>query len=88
MYILHDLWDGIVPREKAFFDDAEYHAAAHRSTDADIRLRETLQPAQQELFDALEKEESTLLNLARRDLFSYAFCMGARLMLDILGETL
>ena len=86
MYILHDLWNGdIVPREKAFFEDEAYRAAAHRLMDADRRLREALQPGQEELFDALQREEDDYLELTRRSIFSYAFCMGARLMLDVLA---
>lgn len=85
MNILNDLWEGsIVPREKSFQGDAEYHAASRRLIDMDNELRETLQPAQRQLLDAIQQEEDALSEITSRDVFTYAFCMGAKMMLAMM----
>ena len=88
MRVLNELWYGdIVPWEKTFFNDPEYREAVHRLAETDKRLREALNPEQTKLLDYTQNAEDELNIVTRRDMFLYAFCLGARMMLDVLEGT-
>ena len=86
MELLKEIWNGISPKEKAFYEDAAYTEAMHRLTEQDALFRATLSQKQEEMLDAMQNEEAALSATDRENMFLYGFCMGARLMLEILGE--
>ena len=86
MKILKQLWEGeIAPQEKTFSQDEAYRMAVGRLADADERLREAMDPAQVELLDREQDIEIELSAIESRDMFLYAFTLGARLILEIMG---
>ena len=85
MKILNELWNGdVLPREKSFHNDPEYRKSAHDLLELDKRLRRALSPEQTEILDEMQNAECELSALTQRDMFYYAFCMGAGLILDVL----
>lgn len=88
MEILKEIWNGISPKEKAFYEDAAYAEAMQRLTEQDALLRSTLSQEQEKMLNAMQKEEAALSNANRQNMFLYGFRMGARLVLEIMEEPL
>ncbi len=86
MGILDQIWNGIAPKEKAFYEDAAYTEAMHRLAQQDALLRATLSQEQESQLNAMQKEEAALSAANRQNMFLYGFRMGARLMLEILDD--
>ena len=87
MYALQELWRGnITPAERFVRSGSEYKETAKKLSDEMDRLMEMISPeakVQKEIVDNLQTD---LTMLSNEDIFIYAFRMGARLMLDVLGE--
>ena len=87
MFVLQELWRGnITPSERFVRSDSEYKKIAGKLSDEMDRLMEMISPeakVQKEIIDNLQAD---LTMLSNEDIFIYAFRMGARLMLDVLGE--
>ena len=87
MYALQELWRGnITPAERFVRSGSEYRKIAGKLSDEMDRLMEMISPeakVQKEIIDNLQADLTLLQN---EDVFIYAFRMGARLMLDVLGE--
>lgn len=88
MEILKEIWNGLSPKEKAFYEDAAYTEAMHRLTEKDALFRATLSQEQENLLNAIQNEEAALSNANRQYMFLYGFRMGARLMLEIMEAPL
>lgn len=88
MEILKEIWNGLSPKEKAFYEDAAYAEAMQRLTEQDALFRATLSQEQEKLLNAIQNEEAALSTANRQNMFLYGFCMGARLMLEILEAPL
>ena len=87
MFVLQELWRGnITPSERFVQAGSEYKKIAGKLSDEMDRLMEMISPeakVQKEIVDNLQTD---LTMLSNEDIFIYAFRMGARLMLDVLGE--
>ena len=85
MFVLQELWRGnITPSERFVRSGSEYKKIAGKLSDEMDRLMEMISPeAQKEIVD---NHQTDLTMLSNEDIFIYAFRMGARLMLDVLGE--
>lgn len=90
MFVLQELWRGnITPSERFVRSGSEYKKIAGKLSDEMDemdRLMEMISPeakVQKEIVDNLQTD---LTMLSNEDIFIYAFRMGARLMLDVLGE--
>ena len=87
MFVLEELWRGnISPAERFVRTGSEYKKIAGKLSDEMDRLMEMISPeakVQKEIVDNLQTD---LTMLSNEDIFIYAFRMGARLMLDVLGE--
>ena len=88
MEILKEIWNGISPKEKAFYEDAAYTEAMRRLTEQDALFRATLSQEQEKLLNAMQNEEAALSNANRQNMFLYGFRMGARLMLEVMEAPL
>ena len=85
MKILNQLWNGeVTPQEKSFFRDEEYRKAVNHLAEADERLRKALDPAQLKLLEQEQDAEIELSAAESRDMFLYAFTLGAKLILEIM----
>ena len=87
MFVLQELWRGnITPSERFVRSGSEYKKIAGKLSDEMDRLMEMISPeakVQKEIVDNLQTD---LTMLSNEDIFIYAFRLGARLMLDVLGE--
>ena len=88
MEILKEIWNGISPKENAFYEDAAYAEAMHRLTEQDALFRATLSQEQEEMLTAMQNEEAMLSTVNRQNMFLYGFRMGARLMLEVIEAPL
>ena len=88
MDILKEIWNGLSPKEKAFYEDAAYAEAMQRLTEQDALLRATLSQEQEKMLNAMQNEEAALSNANRQNMFLYGFRMGARLVLEIMEAPL
>lgn len=87
MYVLNKLWTGeISPMERMIRPGSAYQkTVAEISTKMDI-LMEALSPEEKTQVEELEDLKGNLNLLAEEEQFLYGFRMGARMMLDIMGE--
>lgn len=88
MELLKEIWNGISPKKKAFYEDAAYVEAMHRLTEQDALFRVTLSQEQEKMLNAMQNEEAALSTANRQNMFLYGFRMGARLMLEIMEAPL
>ena len=88
MEILKEIWNGLTPKEKAFYEDAAYAEVMHRLTEKDALFRATLSQEQEKMLNAMQNEEAALSTANRQNMFLYGFRMGARLVLEIMEEPL
>ena len=87
MFVLEKLWrDGITPSERYVRPGSEYQKASTRRTEEMKRLLELLTPEAKEQLEAVETLRNDMTMLSEEDIFIYGFRLGARLMLDIMGE--
>ena len=84
MEILKEIWNGLSPKEKAFYEDASYTEAIHRLTEQDALFRATLTQEQEKMLNAMQNEEAALSIANRQNMFLYGFHMGAKLILEVL----
>ena len=87
MYVLDKLWrDGISPNEKYTRKGSEYHKILLRICEEGAKVSEELTENGKSHFDAYRDAQVELSLVAEREVFIEAFRLGARLVLDIVGE--
>lgn len=87
MYVLNKLWNGEVsPMERSIRPGSAYHKTVSEICEKTEALLETLPPEAKAKVEVLENLTSRLNLLAEEDMFLYGFRMGARMMLDIVGD--
>ena len=87
MYLLKTLWDGNVrPSERAVRVDSEYQTLRQEIiTDLD-QLNERLAPEEKLLLQAYSDKSMEAENISNEDAFISGVRIGARFILDVLGE--
>ena len=87
MYVLDKLWrDGISPNEKYTRKGSEYHKILQRICEEGDKVSEELTEKGKLYFDTYRDAQIDLSVVAEREVFIEAFRLGARLVLDIVGE--
>ncbi len=87
MYILKDLfWGNISPTERSIRPGSDYKKAITQIGDQINRLLEILTPEEKEQLEAIDSLRNNMAALAEEDMFIYGFRLGARMMLDVVGE--
>ena len=87
MSILEELWRGnITPNERAIKPESEYHNLFHAASAEEKRLLEYLSAEGREIYDSLCRKRSELAGMSEMETFIVGFRMGARVMLEVLGE--
>ena len=87
MYVLEKLWhEGLTPDEKYTRKGSEYHKILLRLSAENDRMCEELTEKGKAHFEAYQDIQSELSAVAEREVFIEAFRLGARLVLDIVGE--
>ena len=87
MFVLQELWRGnITPSERFVRSGSEYKKIAGKLSDEMDRLMEAISPEARKQLENNGNLRADMAVLSNEDIFIYAFRMGARLMLDVLGE--
>ena len=87
MYLLDKLWRGdITPSERYIRPDSEFKRKAKEFCDAADRLQEQLSPEGKNLWEEADRLKSDMVMLTEEDVFIYGFRMGARMILDVIGD--
>ena len=87
MFVLQELWRGnITPSERFVRSGSEYKKIAEKLSDEMDRLMEAISPEARKQLENIGNLRADMAVLSNEDIFIYAFRLGARLMLDVLGE--
>lgn len=85
--ILKDLYGGrIVPHEKSMASSPEYAKAVKELDKCETRLKENLDEQAVSMLDSYEKAYDAVNEACCTEAFIEGFRLGARLMLEVLGE--
>ncbi len=87
MYVLKNLfWGNISPTERSVRPGSDYKKASIQICEQIDRLLEILTPEEKERLEAIDSLRNNMAALAEEDMFIYGFRLGARMMLDVMGE--
>lgn len=87
MYILEKLWrEGISPSERYVRPGSDYQKISTQRNAEMKRLLELLSPEAKEQLEVMETLRFDMTMLSEEDVFIYGFRLGARLILDIMGD--
>ena len=87
MYILEDLYTGNVrPGERSFKQNSQYSRALAQAVESGDALSKSLTEEQKKLFEAYMDAQRDVNILTDFETFIYSFKLGAKLMLDVLGN--
>ncbi len=87
MYVLKDLyWGNISPTERSIRPGSDYKKASAQICEQINRLLEILTPEEKAQLEAIDSLRNNMATLAEEDMFIYGFRLGARMMLDVVGE--
>jgi len=87
MFVLEKLWqEGPSPSARYTHKGGEYHQILLRICDEADRVCEKMTDKEKEHFEAYRQAQVDLSIVAEREVFIEAFRLGARLVLDIIGD--
>ena len=87
MFVLQELWRGnITPSERFVRSGSEYKKIAGKLSDEMDRLMEAISPEARKQLVNIGNLRADMTVLANEDYFIYGFRLGARLILDIVGD--
>ena len=87
MHILEDLYPGNVrPGERSFRQNSQYSRALAQAVESGDALSKSLTEEQKKLFEAYMDAQRDVNILTDFETFIYSFKLGAKLMLDVLGN--
>ena len=87
MFVLQELWRGnITPSERFVRSGSEYKKIAGKLSDEMDRLMEAISPEARKQVEAIDNLRAGMTVLANEDYFIYGFRLGARLILDVVGD--
>ncbi len=87
MYVLRELWRGeISPTDRRVRQGSEYQQRAAEVRKQMADLAALLSPEVKERMEDINDQKHSLAVLAEEDVFIYGFRLGARMMLDVIGD--
>lgn len=87
MYVLTDLWQGSVrPSERGYLDGSEYDHITKQTIESTEVFRKELSPAGKKAFSDYEGFLADLSEISECDSFIRGFRLGARIILDVIGD--
>ena len=87
MFILESLWrDGLTPNEKYTRKGSEYHRLLEELCDEEDKITAELSEDGKKSFTAYREAQSKLSAISEQEVFIEAVRLGARLILDIIGD--
>ena len=87
MYVLRELWRGeISPTDRRVRQGSEYQQRAAEVRKQMMELTAMLPPEVKERMDTINDLKHDLSMMAEEDVFIYGFRLGARMILDVMGN--
>ena len=87
MYALDKLWrGGISPSERYCNKDSEYKRLLHRLCEESEKVSSELSSEGKKAFEEHKQIQLALIGISEEDIFINAFRLGARMMLDVVGD--
>ena len=87
MLILEQLWQGqITPFEREIKEDSEYQKLSHKTTELQNQFYKELTSEGKKAFNEYYDIEQELASISEQDAFIKGVQVGARIILDIMGE--
>ena len=87
MYMLRELWRGeISPTDRRVRQGSEYQQRAAEVRKQIADLAALLSPEVKERMEDINDQKHSLSMMAEEDVFIYGFRLGARMMLDVIGD--
>ena len=87
MFVLQELWRGnITPSERFVRSGSEYKKIAGKLSDEMDRLMDAISPEARKKLENIGNLRADMAVLSNEDYFIYGFRLGARLILDIVGD--
>ncbi|MBE6949008.1 MAG: hypothetical protein E7456_04100 [Ruminococcaceae bacterium] len=87
MYILNDIWYGnIIPCERLICSDSEYKKLFHQLCQETEAFLSDLSPEKKKHHEELEDLQLRVMKISEEDTFIEGFRLGARMILDVVGE--
>ena len=87
MYVLRDLWRGeISPTDRRVRQGSEYQQRAAEARKQIAEFTAILSPEAKERMEDINDQKHSMAMLAEEDVFIYGFRLGARMMLDVMGD--
>ena len=87
MYMLRELWRGeISPTDRRVRQGSEYQQQAMEVRKQMADFLKMLSPEAKERMEAITDLKHGLSLMAEEDVFIYGFRLGARMMLDVIGD--
>ena len=87
MFVLESLWrDGLTPNEKYTRKGSEYHRLLEELCEEEDKITAELSEDGKKSFTAYREAQSKLSAISEQEVFIEAVRLGARLILDIIGD--
>ena len=87
MYVLRELWRGeISPTARRVRQGSEYQQRAAEVRKQIVEFAAMLSPEAKERMEDINDQKHSMAMLAEEDVFIYGFQLGARMMLDVMGD--
>ena len=87
MYVLRDLWRGeISPTDRRVRQGSEYQQRAAEARRQIAEFAAMLSPEAKERMEEINDQKHSMAMLAEEDVFIYGFRLGARIILDVIGD--
>lgn len=87
MYVLKELWRGnISPTERSVRPGSDYKKASLEICEQLDRFMENLTPEEKKRWEAISDLRNDMALLGEEDAFIYGFRLGARMVMDVVGE--
>ncbi len=87
MYVLKDLfWGNISPTERSIRPGSDYKKATIEICKQIDLFLETLTPEEKQRLESIDSLRNDMAAMAEEDAFIYGFRLGARIMLDVVGD--
>ena len=87
MFVLEDLWRGrVAPCARNFHENSEYGKLLNEMTILSQKISAELSPESRMAFEHHEDLQNLIIGIGEQDAFIDGFRLGARLLLDVIGE--
>ena len=87
MYALNELWSGsITPSERGYHKGSEYAQLTQQAAENEELFYRELSPSGKKAFDQYYNLRLQLSNISERDSFIRGYRLGARMLLDVIGQ--